>query len=103
MLVAILWACDTVGVLKVLADATAGVEDAVRASRVRELNYNLEKRRQEVDEIVSSVRERAHLLLLENERKEKRFLRTKTKSMRERESAGSRRGSRNPRTMVARR
>lgn len=95
-LVAISWACDTIGVLKVLADAAAGVESAVRASRVRELQNDLEKRRQEVDEIVSSVQAQAHLLLLENERKEMRFLRSKTKEMRKRiDRVSPRRGNSN--------
>lgn len=82
-LVAVSRACDVMGVVKVVADAAADVGETVRASRVRELQNDLEKRRQEVDEIVSSVRAQAHLLLLENERKEKGRLRSGTMAMRE--------------------
>lgn len=67
-LAAVSRACDVVGIMKVAADAAADVGETVRASRTRELQDDLEKRRQEVDEIVSCLRAQAHLLMIEEER-----------------------------------
>ena len=67
-LVAVSRACDVMGIVKVVADAAADVGETVRASRVRELQNDLEKRCQEVDEIAFSLRARAHLLMIEEER-----------------------------------
>lgn len=67
-LVSVSRACDVMGAVKVLADAAADVGEAVRMSRARELQDDLEKRREEVDKIVFSLRAQAHLLLIEQER-----------------------------------